>query len=983
MKRKNAAIALAFLTRAFLTSAMIATLTLVASAVRAQGIATGSLSGHVEAEGQALPGVSVEATSPQLQGKRTAVSNGNGDFIIAGLPPGQYTVAFSLDGFQPQSQAVKVSGAQDSRLALVLGTQAITETIGVTALADTISTNSEASATLTAKLIEQLPVTRDVRGTVLLNAGVNASGPNNAITIAGAQSYENLFLVNGVVINENLRGTPNNLFIEDAIQETTTQISGVSAEYGRFAGGVVNTITKSGGNTFSGSLRDSLTNDKWVAPTPKTVDRNDKVEPTFEATLGGRILRDRLWFFAAGRSFDTNSKGQTVATDIPFDAPDRERRGEGKLTWALNDAHRVIGSYIKIDRDLKNDSFAGADIADRASLIDRSLPQHLLALNYNGVLASNLVVEGQYSERKFEFLGEGSKTTDRLGGTWIESNDLALRFNSPTFCAVCGAAESRSNRSASAKASWLATGAGTHDLAFGVESFDDIRKADNFQSGSGFSVFSTSAIVRGQEIFPVFDANDTQIVYWPIAATSRGTHFRTNSAYVNDLWRLGERWSASLGLRYDKNDGKDSAGKTVTKDSRLSPRLGLTYDVGGDGAWLLHASYGHYVTAIANTQGDSSSPNGVPSIFAWFYDGPDVNTGSPATPVGSAEALRRLFSWFDSVGGVNNQDLLFFVNIPGGTRVIGDGLASPYAREIHVGTSRQLGGRGSLRVDYVRRDYRDFYADFIDTSTGKAETSLGLQDVGVLRNSNDGLSRTYDGLLTQLQYRFDRINVGATWTLSKTRGNVSGETAGSGPVSSSVHEYPEYKQSRWNSPTGYLGTDQRHRVRIWGVFDAFRTDHNHLSVGVMQRLESGTPYGALGSVDPRRYVTNPGYATLSNKQSYYFTGRDKFRTENVLATDLTLNYSFTSKLFGSEVELFVEPEILNVLNAHAIVDSRFIDTSVKDATNDPTHYQRFNPFTDTPVEGVNWAKGAKFGQALSPDAYQTPRTFRVSLGIRF
>ena len=75
------------------------------------------------------------------------------------------------------------------------------------------------------------------------------------ITISGAPTYENLFLVNGVVVNENIRGQALDLFIEDSVQETTTAAAGVSAEYGRFSGGVVNVLTKSGGNDFTGSLR--------------------------------------------------------------------------------------------------------------------------------------------------------------------------------------------------------------------------------------------------------------------------------------------------------------------------------------------------------------------------------------------------------------------------------------------------------------------------------------------------------------------------------------------------------------------------------------------------------------------------------------------------------------------------------------------------------------------------------------------------------
>src|SRR5712691_9372866 len=147
-----------------------------------------------------------------------------------------------------------------------------------------------------------------------LAPGVQTSGVNNQIVINGAQSFDNLYLVNGVVVNENVRGQPQAAVIEDAIQETTLLTGGVSAEFGRFTGGVVSTITKSGGNEFSGSLRDNITNDKWVAKTPiETADHISKMNNLYEATFGGRIIRDRLWFFTAGRKEKSSVSNQTVA----------------------------------------------------------------------------------------------------------------------------------------------------------------------------------------------------------------------------------------------------------------------------------------------------------------------------------------------------------------------------------------------------------------------------------------------------------------------------------------------------------------------------------------------------------------------------------------------------------------------------------------------------------------------------------------------
>src|SRR5262249_43102101 len=121
---------------------------------------------------------------------------------------------------------------------------------------------------------ETLPTTRTLLSAVLLAPNVHATGPTansgqeGAVAIGGAMSFDSLYLLNGVQITENVRGQPYALFIEDAIQETTVATSGISAEYGRFGGGVVNAITKSGGNAFSGSYRQSFNNDSWRTLTP-------------------------------------------------------------------------------------------------------------------------------------------------------------------------------------------------------------------------------------------------------------------------------------------------------------------------------------------------------------------------------------------------------------------------------------------------------------------------------------------------------------------------------------------------------------------------------------------------------------------------------------------------------------------------------------------------------------------------------------------
>ena len=968
---------------------------LMVSAVWAQN-PTGTLGGRVTADGAAVPGVVLTLTSPALQGTRTATSAENGEYIFRFLPPGDYEIKAEMDGFHPAQGQARISAAQDQKLNFALQLASVSEELVVVGSLETISSTAQNATTNSSELMESLPVERDLRQAVLLTPGVNATGPADAITIAGSQSYENLFLVNGVVVNENLRGTPFTLFIEDAISETTTTTSGVSAEYGRFAGGVVNVITKSGGNEFSGSLRVAFTNQDWEKKTPITTTLVDKVLKRYEATLGGRIVRDRLWFFLAGRDFENITSAQTVATNITFPAGNDQQRYEGKLTAAISDRHNLVGSYLKVEDAQVGNRFGS--VLDLASVITRETPQELKAFNYNGAITKNFYLEGQYSEREFLFVGAGSLFTDLVKGTLLVDRPTGRRWWSPTFCGVCKD-EERSNKNYLAKGSYfLSTGQSSHDIVFGYDSFDDIRDADNHQSGSDYRLLISNTVIRGTDLFPVID-NNTIIQFNPILEGSKGTSFKTNSFFVNDEWVLNDRWTFGIGLRYDSNDGEDSAGAKVVKDEKISPRLSASWDIEGDGDLVAHFAAARYVTAIAGTQANAASTGGTPATFQWNYRGPAINTGS-GTLLTADVVIPQVFNWFNSVGGVNNTSFLRAVSVPGGNVVIGDTLSSPSTDELSLGIVKRLGSKGSFRIDLVHRTSDDFYIERRDLSTGRGIVNGSPADLSIIRNDPTGyLERSYNGLHSQVRYRFtDRFQLGANYTLSRTEGNWDGETTANGPVSGTVLYYPEYFEREWSIPDGDLATDRRHNFRAWAVYQILDTDHHDLSVSLLQSYYSGLPYGAVGAVDSRPAVANPGYVTPPATVTYYFTARDAFRTEAVTQTDLSINYAFKLPIAGRDVEMFIQPEVLNVLNEDGIISTgtNFFSTAIFDATNsgatscNGARCKTFNPFTETPVEGVHWAKrppGSNgfggFGQATTPDAYQTARTYRFSVGIRF
>src|SRR5207253_4167375 len=353
-----------------------------------------------------------------------------------------------------------------------------------------------------------------------------------------------------------------------------------------------------------------------------------------------------------------------------------------------------------------------------------------------------------------------------------------------------------------------------------------------------------------------------------------------------------------------------------------------------------------------------------------------LNPAGTDSPVTSDVALQQLFNWFNANGGQNLP--LSSVTYPGVSTKILKSLASPNVREYAGGVNRQLGKGAALRVDAVYRDYRDFYAQRTDLSTGKVSNTAGQTfDLTVVENTN-AVRRQYAGLTTQLTYRVSsRLDTGGNYTLSHAHGNFEGETVGAGPVTTTVLRYTEYKDPKWNNPEGDLAVDQRHRARVWASYDLPWL--SGLGFGLLEDLGSGVPYNAVGSIDARPFVTNPGYITPQggNTVDYYFSTRDAFHTQGYWRTDLAVNYTHAVAGSPHRVEFFGQAQVLNLFNQFQLcgcgasvfanggnLTQTNIDQSILTNSNAATRFQAFNPFTTKPVQGVNWDYGPNFGKAL-------------------
>ena len=454
-----------------------------------------------------------------------------------------------------------------------LAVSTVSETVEVTAesVAD-FGQKAQVSTNFKQELVETLPLSRTFQSAAILTPGVQVSGPSGAMAISGAMSFENLFMINGVVVQDNLRSTPLNLFIEDALQETTTTTAAVSAEYGRFGGGVVNAITKSGGNELSGSFRLTLENDDWTALTPYPNDtRTDDVVPTYEATLGGPILKDKLWFFGATRLRDFTGSRSTNTTLIAYPRELDEKRYEGKLTFSPTARHTFKGAYSWIDssrarQQLRRDHGRG----------ERREP----------AAAAAAALAQLHRGRQPELLRRGAVL---LALVQVRELGLAVHRPDPGHAAARPVARQqplqladllrrlrprgRDNQDVVAEGVVLPVdevGRARTALVGGVDVFDDKRFANNHQSGSDFRIFTAPRpSSRARAIFPVLRQPQLHPLD-PIFEGSAGQPL-PHLVVLQRRVALDKHWSFNLGLRYDKNDGKDGSGNVVVKDSGLEP----------------------------------------------------------------------------------------------------------------------------------------------------------------------------------------------------------------------------------------------------------------------------------------------------------------------------------------------------------------------------------------------------------------------------
>ncbi|CAM2066136.1 TonB-dependent receptor [Sulfidibacter corallicola] len=977
---------------------------------------TGSINGSVvDGSDEPLPGVVITLESPALQGTRSAVSAETGHFLVRLLPPGIYTLTATMPGMRTVKLETRVSVASATRPRIVMEPDTQTETMVV--MADRIFEldTTQVATNFESEFVEKLPRDRgNLEDVAKLAPGVKDSA-FGGITINGAQSTENVFFLNGALINaDNVRGRVDNLFIEDDIQESQVITGNASAEFGFFAGGLVNTITKSGGNEFHGTFRTQFTNESWSARNPLQLESGDdkvsQVNQEYTLTVNGPIVKDRLWFAFAGRNYDTDETralvrgtamsdataemldlptGQTAPGAISYDRTRERERFQLKLTGSISEGHTVVASYLKDEDTLFNR--ATFTTLHPSGLNPRSAnPSELYSINYRGIITPAFTVDANFADRVLEF-DSGINTDSRVAGTSVLHRDQRNAYSNSPFGSG-NVINERSSRNWNVKFSYFYNSAnlGSHDITFGVQEVMESRDEDNHQSASGWQLRPRWTRFDGDDPIGVYTSTGTRngsawIIYFPVVNPSRGSDFTTRAGYINDVWTLNEHWYFNIGLRYDENDARAEDGQVLSKTDNVSPRFTVNYDLRGDGVHQFSAGYNVY-TGKLNNAAQGGSTAGQPATFAWLYGGPQT------------ESIEEVFAWIDQtfpggIEGVENVNLdtirnphLFFIDYSPDTSpenlstVVRDGgLNGLSVQEYSLGYKHKLGHRGYLKGDIIHREYDDFLIGIIDRTTG--QTAAGVDRTILANDDNGDYERDYLGVSVSGQYTWENnFLVGGNYTWSEAEGNINGETSGNGAISTTrTTTYPEFNHPFVN-PVGRASDSNEHQLNLWASYD-MPTSFGDFNFSLLHTFNSALPYGVVGTLDIAADPTAFGfpsydevshYATPPRSVTYHFTDPDALEWDDIHSTDLAVNYSY---MFRERYELFLQMEVTNIFNNDGIIDG--------DTTVDTAGAEAFNVFDETPQEGVHYNLGQSFGKGTASGDFQAPREFRFDVGVKF
>lgn len=825
----------------------------------AQAQTTGGISGRVtDKSGQPLPGVTVEATGVALQGARVALSDSSGAYRISLLPPGDYTVKFEIEGFAPVAAGGVTVGLGKERQLNVAMQENVREEVTVEGNAITIDTKSTTlGRNFDETLIDTLPSDRNYAAVVQTVPGTSSdANPLNkgqeSITVYGSSGAENSFIIDGVNttnVEYGFQGKRLNFEFIDSIEVKT---GGYEAEFGRSTGGIVNVITKSGGNEFSGDIFGYYDGDSLQRNTESTVSLQGTTvgftRKDYGADVGGFIVKDKLWFFAAYDRVDNSTDvelpepqaGNVVQSDLKRDL------GAAKFTWRLSNDHKLQLTYFQDPTDE-----TGALLDPNHSL--NGEPSSFLGLTktggkdyglrYEGLAGSHWILGAQIARHE----DENSTLPASGAGDEIQLRDIDNNSFQTGGIGLVQQKEFKRDFFGISAAFY----AGHHEVKGGVEY--EKESADVVKRNSG-----------GQ-LVELFNIGETQVYkhsYWttpnatvdnaPVSQLNASPEHKNTTVYLQDRWQATSGLSVSLGLRWDRQEIVDAAGVTQIDLKDVAPRLGFVWDPGRNQQSRLYGSYGRYYEQIPMDL----------VIRSFSYERqPRIINFDPVgvTPDPGAEAL------LDTPSAI----------LGGFTEPSDPDLRGQYLNEAILGYEQEVRPNWTAGVKLIHRKYGEVIEDFLCSDDGTY--CIGNPGKGIMKEiftldysttfTAPKPDRVYKGVQLDVTKRLSNNWQGiASYIWSKLDGNFDGEYApftniGADPNISAAYDYYDFFTNGSDlsriTNQGPLSNDRRHQFKVSGTW----ITPIRLELGMSAFYRSGTP------------LTRYGYSDAYGRYEFFLTER--------------------------------------------------------------------------------------------------------------
>lgn len=696
--------------------------------------------------GAPVPGATVVISSPDSLVSKTATTDSEGRVRVGGLDPStNYSVSISSPGYTTFSASkVAVVTGKDLSVGYALVSEGNkVEEIVITgrSLAAVDVTSATVGTTLTLQTVESLPTGRSYQSYLQLIPGVKPSTGGNPSSRSGSNysdvngvigsSTDNLYYLDGVDVTDPVTGTFGADFNSEIIQEQQVLVGGLPAEYGGGSGLVSRVVTKSGSNEWHGSLNYYLQNDSLVAKDKHNTSGGYKTYDT-AFTLGGPIIKDKLWVFGSYQKKNRKDEVLDGTTGNALRSVTRDAKyAFFKATWQITDNDRLTGTFFNDPTEIsgqRDSSIINRRDYSRKSggdnyKIDYTHTWENLQVNAYGFKheaeLTDIAVDSTVRDNVTYRTTAGSTLLQRqLGGRGINFEEHRDRkeygLNFEYFLDTSFGSHTFKGGYINTKNSYFQTDSVPGGVTYASLAPQYINTTFGQYIGSGWTARSiTSTDVNGF-VLPALNANANAVklldtnangsisatelnalvfddttgnpysnvnVYrsvraadGPYTVSSKG-----DTLYLQDTWTM-DRLTINAGLRAERWRHFASDGSRIANFKwDLAPRISTTYDVRGDGRSKVFAFYGRYYDPIRNDMSD----------FAGALTGPLNN-----------EQIR-----------VGDEWITFRTRGPGDAQ-ISPNTKTPYTDEYMIGASTTIGSSIGLSATLTHRVSKDIMEDY-------------------------------------------------------------------------------------------------------------------------------------------------------------------------------------------------------------------------------------------------------------------------------